>query len=292
MLTTQQKTGLREQIKANKHEIFILSIKQMDAIVQSSRKSESLQIKERWAQIRSSAEFGASWYASADDVRTLAKLVGDLGGFGVQAYVKNYRGRAHIILKGYSGLRRILTGTRYGIFNPKVITMGLGRAGAVNAARSGGILSVVLLTTYRVADYFLTDRVTLTRFVGSLATDIVKVGIATGASIAGASLAIGFGMTLAIGPIIVVILAGGGASKGLTLLDEKYHITDRVVAGLDDLEKTTTSNLKRVQRNINNSIDQTVNSTIDYIIDSATNTIINTAKYQLDRFLSVHPRLY
>ena len=37
------------------------------------------------------------------------------------------------------GLRKLLTGTKYGINNPKVVTMGLGKAGAIKAAKSGGI---------------------------------------------------------------------------------------------------------------------------------------------------------
>ncbi len=291
MLTTQQKTGLQEQIKANKHQVFILSIKQMDAIVQSSRKSESLQIKERWAQIRKSAEFGSSWYASADDVRTLSKLLGDLGGAGVKVYVKNYGGRAHIILKGYPGLRRILTGTKYGIRNPKVVTMGLGRVGAVHAARVGGILSVVLMTGYRVIDYFLTDRQTLSHLVGHLATDIVKVGLVTGASIA-IGILVSTYVVFAVGPILVVVLTGIAGSLSLTSLDDKYEITKSVVKGLDDLEKITKSNLKSTRRSIQKSIDKTIDTTIDYIIDSVTRVIIDTAKHRLDDFLLARPRLY
>lgn len=111
----------------------------------------------------------------------MAKLVGDLGGFGAKAYIKTYGGKAHIILKGQPGLRSILTGTKYGIKNPKVVSMGLGKTGAIAAAKQGGILTVVLLSAYRVVDYFLTDQATLSRLVGTLATDIVKVGIATGA---------------------------------------------------------------------------------------------------------------
>ncbi|MEJ2756300.1 MAG: hypothetical protein P8104_10845 [Gammaproteobacteria bacterium] len=137
-------------------------------------------VKSAWQKLKGKAEIGASYYASADDLRTLSKLVGDLGSFTTKAYVKTYGGKPHIILKGYPGLRKVLTGTKYGIKNSKVIAMGLGKAGAIHAAKSGGILSIVLLSTYRVADFFLTDNVTLNQLIGSLATDIVKVGLATG----------------------------------------------------------------------------------------------------------------
>ena len=184
MLTEQDKKALKRTIQANQHEVFILSIEEMDAIVRSSPASRKASVQQAWQKIKGKAEAGANYYASADDLRTLTKLVGDLGSFGAQAYVKTYGGKPHIILKGHPGLRKILTGTKYGIKNPKVVTMGLGKAGAIHAAKQGGIISVVLLTTYRVVDYFLTDEATLSRLVGTLATDIVKIGIATGVSIA------------------------------------------------------------------------------------------------------------
>lgn len=73
--------------------------------------------------------------------------------------------------------------------------MGLGKAGAIHAAKSGGILSVVLLSAYRAVDYFLMDQATLSQLIGSLATDVVKVGIAAGASIAAASATVALGFT-------------------------------------------------------------------------------------------------
>ncbi len=288
MLTTQQKTGLQEQIKSNKHEVIVISVKVMDKVMMSSNKDG---IKETWAKIRGKALFGTTWAASADDVRTASKLIGDLGGWTVKAYVRNYRGKSHIVIKGYPGLRKILTGTKYGVLNPKVVTMGLGRAGAVHAARVGGILSVVLITSYRVIDCFLTDRVTLTHMVGSLATDIVKIGIATGASIA-AGILVSTYFVVAAGPIIAVVLTGLGMSWGLTAIDNKYEITINVVKGLDDLEKITKSKLKSTRRSIQKSIDKTIDTTIDYIIDSVTRVIIDTAKHRLDDFLLARPRLY
>lgn len=134
-----------------------------------------------------------------------------MGGVGTRAYIKSYGGKPHIILKRHAGLRTILTGTKYGIQNPNVVTMGLGRAGAVSSAKIGGIVSVVLLSAYRVADYFLTDQTTLSQLVGTFATDVVKVGIATGASIIAATAIAGL-TTVAIGPILAVVVVGVGVS--------------------------------------------------------------------------------
>lgn len=211
---------------------------------------------------------------------------------GAKAYVKTYGGKQHIILKGYSGLRRILTGTKYGIKNPKVITMGLGKAGAIHAARSGGILSVVLLSAYRVADYFLTDNATLSRLIGSLATDVVKVGLATGASITAASAIVGFGVTLAIGPIIAVVAVGLLASMALGEIDSHYGITDRVILGLDELSQGARSQIQKTKENILNRAGDAVGLVIDYAVDSAKVILIDAAKHQLHKFLSGKPRVF
>ena len=290
MLTDQEKKALKLQIQSNQHEVFVISIEEMDAIIKSSPKGKMPSVQQAWQQIKGKVEFGASYYGSADDFITLSKLIGDLGGFTTQAYIKNYGGKPHIILKGYPGLRKILTGTKYGIKHPKVITMGLGRAGAINAARSGGILSVVLMSAYRVVDYFLTDQATLNRLIGSLATDVVKIGIATGASIA-VAWAVG-GFTVAIGPILAVVFVGIVSSYALGIIDTRYGITDRVIQALDELDENANSYIARSRQNIRNTVNETAESIIDYAIDSVRQIIINVAQHQLDKFLSTRPRIY
>jgi hypothetical protein len=292
MLTDQEKKELKQKIQANEHEIFVVSMEEMEAILHSSPKWRFEHVQRAWQQIKAKAETGASYYASADDLRTLTKLVGDLGGFGTRVYVKAYGGKSHIILKGNPGLRKILTGTKYGIKNPKVVTMGLGRAGAIHAAKSGGILSVVLLSAYRVADYILTDEATLSQLVGSLATDVVKVGIATGASIGAASLVVGMGVTAAIGPIVAVIVVGVGVSMALSALDSHYGITDRVIAGLDEVANAADSRLEQLKDDALRYANEAAATVIDYTVETAKQIVINTAMHQLDKFLSTRPRAW
>ena len=289
MLTVQDKKVLRQNILSNQHEIFVISMEEMDAIVQSFSGAKKPKVQKAWQTIRGKAEASASYYASATDIVTLTKLIGDLGGFGAKAYVKTYGGKPHIILKGYPGLRKVLTGTRYGIKNPKVVTMGLGKVGAISAAKAGGIISIVLLSAYRVADYFLSDQATLSQLVGTLATDIVKVGITTGASIAAAAVMGGF--TLAIGPILAVVVVGIGVSMALGALDAHYGITDRIIAGLDELGDDTKAYLEVKKQALKNSANNIAASTIDYAIDSAQRIVVNFATRYFRKFISPSPRM-
>lgn len=292
MLSDKDKTELREKIKANQHEVFVISIEEMDAIVRSSPKGKLPHIQRAWQKIKGKAEAGANYTASANDAVTLAKLVGDLGGVSAKAYVKTYSGKPHIILKGRPGLRKILTGTKYGIKNPKVITMGLGKTGAINAAKSGGILTVVLLSAYRVADYILTDQATLSQLIGTLATDVVKVGIATGASIAVATALTSAGVVLAIGPLVAVIVIGLLTSVALNALDERYGITDKLITALDEISNNIGSRIENGKQQVSKAVNEATESVIDYMIESVQRMIINIARHQLEKFLSTKPRVY
>jgi hypothetical protein len=187
-------------------------------------------------------------------------------------------------------LRKILTGTKYGIKNPKVISMGLGKAAAVKIARQGGIVTIVLLTTYRIVDFFLTDEATLTQLVGTLATDIVKVGIATGVSIAAAT-AIG-AATFAIGPLLAVILISVGMSILLDEIDAHFRITERVIAGLDELSDTAKAYAAQTKQVAKNSVYRVVDSVIDYMFESAKSIAIRWVQKELRQYLTSVPRVY
>lgn len=290
MLTEKEKGKLKTKIRSNKHEIYVLSVEELDAIIKSHSEQKKLKNLGSWEKLRDKLNFVANYTASALDVTTLGMLVGDMGSVGAKVYIKKYGGKAHIILKGRPGLRTILTGTKYGIKNPKVIAMGLGRAGAINAAKSGGLLTVVLLTTYRVADYFLTDEATLTQLIGTLATDVVKVGIATGLSIGAAVLA--GGLSIAVGPIVAVILVGVSVSWGLGVLDEKYGITDRVIAGLDELSDDANAFIENKKQKLVQIGDEVRDSLIDYAISSARRIVVRTMKNYLHKYVHQTPSIY
>ena len=149
-----------------------------------------------------------------------------------------------------------------------------------------------MLSVYRVADYFLTDQATLGQLIGPLATDVVKVGIATGASIAAASLVAGFGFTLAIGPIVAVVVVGVVVSMALGAVDAHYGITDRVIGALDELGEDAGSYIQRSRENIRGVINKAEDSILDYVIVSVRQIIINTARHQLGKFLKIRPRIY
>jgi len=288
-MNQSDKDNLKAKIKQNQHEIYAISYEEMDNIIRSLPPTKQSKAQQLWSEIKGPASIGANFTSAGSDAVKLAKLIGDLGGVGAKAYIKHYGGKPHIILKGNPGLRKVLTGTRYGIKNPKVITMGLGKQAAVSTAKVGGILTIVLLTGYRIAEYALTDEATLSRLIGSLATDFVKVGISTAASI-GAAMVVG-GFTLAIGPILAVVAVGVLTTVVLDAIDQHYGITDKIIAGLDEMGDDIDAYIENSKRNLTRTAAETVNSVIDYVLDSARKTVIDMAKHSLKRFLPGSPRL-
>ena len=276
MLTDVEKKEMRQIINTNKYEIFILSLDEMDRVVNTGTRSNHL--KEKWRTFKKKVEFSANYYATGSDTFLLAKLMSDLGYVGTTVYVKYYGGKPHIILKGYPGLRKLLNATKYGVKNPKILKMGLGKFGAINAAKSGGVLTIVLLSAYRVIDYFLTDSATLSQLVGTLATDVVKVGIATGASIAAATVAAAL-FTVAIGPLLAAIVVGVLVSVALTYIDDRYHITERVIAGLDELNEGIEAVVERKKQALISASHEitadVAESVIDYAMERAQRIFIN-----------------
>jgi hypothetical protein len=291
MLTDQQKRCMQQVIQENQHEVCVISPEMMEEIVNSQAARGNVEAKTLWEQIKGSIEFGANYLALGGDMTKLAQLGYALGGLG-QAYVKSYNGKSYIILKGHAGLRRILTGTRYLANNTQVMALGLGKHAAQAAVRSGGILTVVLVGAYRIADFFLRDEATLTQLIGYLAVDVVKVAITAG--VAWGAIAVAAAIGIAVGPIAAVVLVGLALTPALNYLDEHFGISDKVVRGLEELSERSQNYAQQLRRDIQNRATQAASRAakpvLDYIVDSARRIIIDAAKHQLDRFLS--PRLY
>lgn len=300
MLTEAEKCEMRQKISANQHEVYILSLEEMDHVFKTGKKNPLIQ--EKWQKYKSKVELSANYYSSGQDVFLLNKLLADMGYTGARAYVKYYGGKPHIILKGYPGLRKILNATKYGVQNAKVVKMGLGKHGGINAAKSGGILTIVLVTAFRVVDYFLRDDATLSQLFGALASDVIKIGIVTGASIAGASGASALGVALsgstataalggaivAVGPLVAVLLVGVGVSFLLTQLDEHYKITEKLIAALDEISEQGIAGVIEDRKQIviqkgARLANDAAESVIDYAIDKVQQLLITTTNNFLRR---------
>ena len=201
----------------------------------AARKLTQAEADTLWRRYSSETRFVANYFSVADDLALMTKLARDLRTPLGRVYFKSYGGKMHIVLKGHPGLRQILTGTRYGVQNPKVVAMGLGRAGVVKSAKGGTIITCFMLTAYNIADYFLRDDATLGQLLGAVGSDVTKAAIGGGVgAIAGTIAAATVVGTFALGPLVVAVAVGIGVGLALDWLDNKFQLTVKLQRMLDD----------------------------------------------------------
>ena len=286
-----QQDAYRDKLQANKHELYCLSLEEFNEITETNlNNSGKRNAWLSWTQLKDKLQFVASYTSTAKDLTTLAKVFADLGYAGTKAYIKYYKGKPYVIFKGNAGLRTIFNGTRYSLNNTKIVQMAIGRTGAIQSAKMGGVLTIILLSGIRIADYLLNDEATLNRLIGTLATDVVKVGIATGASIVAAT-AVAAVTTVAIGPIVAAIGIGVLVSYGLDKLDNHYNLTEKLISALDETQANIQNQVERVKQNAIDAVGDAVDSVIDYAIDETRRLVIDWGKHMLRRLIPSGPRL-
>lgn len=228
----------------------------------------------------------ANYFSAVDDALLIRKLVRETGIRG-RCYFKSYNGKLHVVFKGYPGLRRVLTGTRYGALHPKVVGLGVGRAGVAKSVKGGTIVSVVLLTSWNIVDYVIRDDATLGQMLGGIAGDVSKALVAGGVGYAAGAAAVALGMTVAAGPLVIAVVVGLGVGWALDALDSKYRFTERLQKQLDEGIAELERKKQTLVAHGKSSAFQAAGTVIDLIRDAA----ISEAKRQIrDMFWKLLPR--
>ncbi|WP_369310543.1 hypothetical protein [Providencia rettgeri] len=146
-------------------------------------------------------------------------------------------GNRMIHISGYAGVRRIVTGTRYGAANPVMLNMGIGQQGLEAGIARGIRFCLVFSAVYRGLEWLFKDDYAFADFLGNVTVDMAKTALVAAASWATGTFLLG--TALVGGSIIavagIVFLVGFGVAVGLEYLDKKYQISEKVI----ELLKTT-----------------------------------------------------
>ncbi len=177
------------------------------------------------------AKVGAGYVSAVLDMRTVLIMIGDLGVKG-KVVLKVAHGKQYVIFKGYAGQRSIFNAARYLAANPKVVDMAIGQVGVRASVVAGARLTIFLVVPLNVINYLLNDHSSLSRLIGTIATDLLKVGAA---SVVAALIATGTATvtTIAAGPLIVAIGVGLFVGYSLDKLDKKFGVTDLLVSSIE-----------------------------------------------------------
>lgn len=97
---------------------------------------DSAEADRLWRAHRDKVQGVASNTSNAADVMTLIRQMRDMRTPLGRVVYKRYGGQLHVIIKGNPRLRTILSGTKYGVRNAKVVGLGIGKHGAMESAKS------------------------------------------------------------------------------------------------------------------------------------------------------------
>lgn len=137
----------------------------------------------------------------------------------------------YIAFTGYAGRRNILTSPIYKSNNIKIINLDIGKFGITKSIAKGTLITLALTIPLSIVESILKKPGDLYHLVGSLATDLLKISIATlFMSIAGIGLT--GSAILAVVPMGIVIAIGVFTGFILNTIDKKYKLTEKLIEAL------------------------------------------------------------
>lgn len=220
--------NLRAMLRKTNQDVMLLTLPEAFEILSSWGAW-----KHGWVAITESdpGQIVVNYGTNIKDVVTASMLINQLGSFSIKAttYV-NHNGTELIKISGYPGVRKILNAPVFAAKNPKIVDLGIGKYGFAKSVVEGARLTFYVAAAYRTIDFILNDERSLAEFIGSLATDVVKIGIVSVVTFVVGSVVV---TPLIAFNLVIVIGVGFFAAWGLNKLDQKFGVTDKVVEYID-----------------------------------------------------------
>ena len=275
---------LRMMFKQNNQDITLLTLPEVFEVLSSWGAW-----KHGWVAITESTpgQIIVNYAINIKDVVTTSMLVGQLGSFGIKATVYvNHKGTELIKISGYPGVRKILNAPVFAAKNPKVVDIGIGKYGLSKSIIEGARLTFYVAAAYRTIDYIMNDETSFAEFIGSLATDAVKIGIAS-------AVVWGVGLVLVtpwiVANLAVVVVVGGVAAITLNVLDEKFGATDKVVAYIESAQQEFANKAREAEQGL---LDLGAMFAEKMLIKGKDVIVEEVRNYIRDNLTSIQRRLY
>ena len=251
---------VRDLLRNNNHDIMFLTPEEAYEVL-----ADWGTYKKGWLNLTNNAagQIVVNYGTNIKDVVTTSKLIVDLGGFGIQATTYfNHKGTELIKLTGYPGIRKVLNAPVFAAKNPKVVDLGIGKYGLNNSIVQGARLTFYVAAAFRILDFILNDEASLTKFIGSLATDVVKIGLSSGAAWIGGTVATVF-FASALVPVVVAVTVGFIAAVGLNALDEKFGLTNKLIELIEKSQQDIVQKAGDLQQGIVDVVALEMNNMLD-----------------------------
>jgi hypothetical protein len=227
----------------------------------------SLLGKQYWNKHNAKIKTGSGLIPLMTDIVALSALAIEMkrGGSAFSAFkTVTYSGQPYVVFQGYARLRRDLTGSRYLANNPKVISLGIGKLGALKSITQGSILTILISGVFYSLEQLMNDTKTWHDFVGGMAVDIA---IVSASSLITWSFIVGFGLatTLTIGSMLVIVIVGVGLAFVTNLFIDTEYWSDKISQSLFLAEKNLINNGNKLSAETNRLIDDYNNDPIRFL---------------------------
>lgn len=232
--------AFKQRLDKDVQHVMLLSLEEAQVIIDDLLKSNSMSLATTYAGNIKDAAGGAANIVKLISYKDAGKIVFTLKGLGVKAIQYSYGGKMYVKITGYPSLRRILNGTRYSANHPRLLELGIGKAGVRAGIISGAKFCIWFSACWRLVELIFRSDHDVAAFLGNITMDMAKVIVTffvTKVVIGGvASLATTLSASLAV-PIwgeIVVVVVGYIITRQLYDYDENNKLSFRLIECIRD----------------------------------------------------------
>ncbi|WKE64624.1 hypothetical protein PVT67_13225 [Gallaecimonas kandeliae] len=283
----QNRQQLQKDFAENQVNIYAFNARELTALwagIQRAKGKSQEQIEAAFQSLTAmdmtkfSLGVARDYGSSIADSKVLAALAMDMrrgGSILGKYYFKTTNGQTYVVFKGYAGLRKILTSTRYLASNSKVVQLGITGQTLRSSVKGGVLITVVFSIAFNTIDWIFKENYHWSNWLGTLATDVTKAAIASTAGYfagvgAAAVSTVLAGATVAVAPLIAGIVIGIAVGYLLNQLDANFKITQSLINALD-----------RAQAQISQKVGDTKRGLLDgvyYIVSEAGQVLVRSAQ--------------
>ncbi|MFG0515015.1 hypothetical protein [Kluyvera intermedia] len=228
--------AFKERLDKDAQHIMLLTLEEAQSVIDDLLRSDGMSRVTTYAGNIKDAAGGTTNILKLFSYRDAGRIVFTLKGRGIKAIQYSYGGKMYVKITGYPSLRRILNGTRYGINHPKVLELGIGKAGLRAGLITGARFCIWFSACWRLIELIFRSDHDVAAFLGNITMDVAKVVVTifpTEVIMGGVSIFSGFlPVSLVVpiwGGIVIVVMLGVGIVVGLDYLDKRYKLSEKLI---------------------------------------------------------------
>lgn len=247
--------ALKQRLDKDAQHVMLLSLEEAQDVIDDLLKSNAMSSATTYAGNIKDAAGGAANIVKLISYKDAGKIVFTLTGLGIKAVQYSYGGKMYVKITGYPSLRRILNGTRYRANHPRLLELGIGKAGVQAGIVSGARFCIWFSTCWRLVELIFRSDHDVAAFLGNITMDIAKVIVTvfvTQVVVGGvASLATALSASLVVpiwGEIVIVVVLGIIITSKLNDYDIDNDLSKKLIEcirnGINEQQKINEWNYK------------------------------------------------